>query len=144
MKLIATITYLLFSTACFSQNTSIEKTWYNAEKTSKIQIFKASNGKYYGKILWMKDPLDASGQPATDKENPDKSKQNNPLLGMLILSGFEKDASTGQWTDGKVYDPINGKTYCGKLTLKDNKLDLRGFICSFSLLGRSSEWTLAE
>ena len=44
----------------------------------------------------------------------------------------------------KVYDPNNGKTYCGKLTLKGNAIDLRGFICSMSMLGRTSQWTLAE
>ncbi len=144
MKGLVTIACLLFTMASFSQKDPIERTWYNAEKTSKIQIFKATNGRFYGKIVWLKKPTDDGGKPLMDKENPDKTKRNNSLMGLMILSGFEKSETNGAYKEGKVYDPNNGKTYCGKLTLKDNKIDLRGFICSFSWLGRTSEWTLAE
>lgn len=136
---------LVFMGAAAPKN-QIEKIWYNAEKTSKIQIFLATDGKYYGKIIWLKEPNDPeTGKARTDKENPEEKLQSTPLMGILILKGFSIDPEDKNvYIDGKVYDPKNGKTYCGKLTYKGNTIDLRGYICSASFLGRTSTWTLAE
>lgn len=128
----------------FAQKHPIEKTWYDAEKTSKIRVYKATDGKYYGKLVWLKTPNDENGNPKKDKENPDEKKKEMPLLEVLILSGFTLTKDNNVLEGGKVYDPNNGKTYCGKLTLKNNVIDLRGYICGMSLLGRTSQWTLAE
>lgn len=144
MKLLLSTIFTMLVFAVVAQKHPIERTWYNAEKTSKIKIYKAVDGKYYGKIVWLKTPTDANGQPRTDKENPNEKMQQKPLMDLLILSGFSPTEETNILEGGKVYDPNNGKTYCGKLTLKGNSIDLRGFICSMSLLGRTSEWTLAE
>lgn len=137
---------IMFMGAALPEKNQIEKIWYNAEKTSKIQIFLATDGKYYGKIVWLKEPNDPeTGKPRTDVENPEEKLQKTPLMGILILRGFSIDKEDkNTYTDGKVYDPKNGKTYCGKLTYKGNTLDLRGYICSASFLGRTSTWTLAE
>lgn len=136
---------MLFMGASPEKN-QIEKIWYNQEKTSKIQIYLAKDGKYYGKVAWLKEPNDpATGKPRTDKENPDEAKRNTPIQGILILTGFSIDKEDpNTYIDGKVYDPKNGKTYCGKITYKGASLDLRGYICSASFLGRTSTWTLAE
>lgn len=128
----------------FSSKDAIEKTWYNADKTAKIQIYKNSDGKYYGKIVWLSEPND-NGKPKLDKENPDASKKNTPVLNLVILKNFtQSKSSSNVFEDGSVYDPDSGKTYCGKLTLNGNQLKLKGYICSFSLLGRSEIWTAAE
>lgn len=148
-KNIVTLAVLtLFSIAAFAQRekNQIEHTWYNQEKTSKIQVYFAKDGKYYGKIVWL-DKLndEKTGKPKLDKENPDDALKSTPVMGLLILKGFSVSADDKNlYTGGTVYDPKNGKTYCGKLTYKGNTLDLRGFICSASFLGRTSTWTLAE
>jgi uncharacterized protein (DUF2147 family) len=128
-----------------AQSHPIEKIWYNAEKTSKIKIFLATDGKYYGQIVWLKNPNDANGQARMDIENPDKAKRSRPMMNLLILHGFTVSAENKNLLEGgKVYDPTNGKTYCGKLTLRENTLDLRGYICGMSWLGRTSQWTVAD
>ena len=133
------------SAALFAQKNQIERVWYNQEKTSKIQVYLAKDGKYYGKIVWLDEPNEKDGKPKVDKENPESSLKDKPLNGLLILKGFSVDANDKNlYTGGTVYDPKNGKTYCGKLTFKGTVLDLRGFICSMSFLGRTSSWTLAE
>jgi uncharacterized protein (DUF2147 family) len=134
----------LFSSFAFAQKHPVEKTWYNAEKTSKIRIYKATDGKYYGKIVWLKTINDTNGKPRTDVNNPDEKKRTKPLMDLLILTGFNQTEDPNVFEGGKVYDPNNGKTYCGKLTLKNDLIDMRGFICSMSLLGRTTQWTLAE
>lgn len=141
------LTLLMFLTKQLSaQKNQIEKVWYNQEKTSKIQVYLAKDGKYYGKIIWLSEPNDkVTGKPRTDKENPDAARRNDPLMGTLVLKGFSPDASDpNTYTGGTVYDPKNGKTYCGKVTFKGTSLDLRGYICSVPFLGRTSTWTLAE
>lgn len=144
MRVVLILVLSFITSALFAQKHPIEKTWYNAEKTSKIRIFKATDGKYYGKIEWLKLPNDENGKPRTDKKNPDDKKKMNPLMGIQILSGFSLTSDVNVLEGGKVYDPNNGKTYCGKLTIKDNIIDLRGYICGFSWLGRTSQWMLAE
>jgi uncharacterized protein (DUF2147 family) len=144
MKYSFLFVFVFLSILAFAQKHPIEKTWYNAEKTSKIRIYKATDGKFYGKITWLKTPNDSNGKPRTDKENPDEKKKSNPMMDLLIISGFSVTKDPNILEGGKVYDPNNGKTYCGKLTLKNNSIDLRGFICGMSLLGRTSQWTLAE
>lgn len=144
MRLLLICMVTLVANLAYSQKHPIEKTWFNAEKTSKIRIYKAVDGKYYGKIVWLKTVNDSNGKPRTDVNNPDENKKSKPLMDLLILTGFHETDDPKVLEGGKVYDPNNGKTYCGKLTLKDNLIDLRGFICSMSLLGRTSQWTLAE
>ncbi len=144
----ALITLILLSASAFAQRekNQIEHTWFNQEKTSKIEVYLAKDGKFYGKIVWLDDPNDEkTGKPKTDKENPDEAKQSTPVMGLLILKGFSVSADDKNvYTGGTVYDPKNGKTYCGKLTFKGSTLDLRGFLCNASFLGRTSTWTLAE
>lgn len=114
-------------------------TWLTAgDDNAKIEIFK-SNGKYYGKIVWLKNPI-RDGGIALDVNNPDKSKHKNPIIGLQIISGFEFDADENIWDNGKIYDPESGKTYSCNIKKEGNKLKVRGYI-GFSLLGRTEIWT---
>jgi uncharacterized protein (DUF2147 family) len=120
--------------------------WLNQEGTSHIQIFKATNGsfagKYYGKIVWLKEPL-KNGKPKVDDLNPDPKKQAVPLLGLQILKDFVYDAEDKEWEDGTIYDPKNGKTYSCNMTLAGNKLNVRGYV-GISMIGRTSVWTKVQ
>ena len=43
--------------------------WRNSTNRAHIQIYR-QNGKYYGKILWLKNLVDEKGNPKLDKKNP--------------------------------------------------------------------------
>ena len=128
------------------QNANIIGDWYNAEKDAVITIFEEkanSNEKatIAGKISWMKDPLDGKGNPKTDHLNSDEKLQKRKRLGLKILYGFIYQGGN-VWENGEVYDPKKGKTYGGEITLtSESKLDLRGHLLWFPLIGRSSTWT---
>ena len=112
--------------------------WLNEEKDAKIKIYK-EGGKFFGKIVWHKTGDDIS---AYDENNPDPELQKRKKVGLVILTGFEFD--DGQWEEGEVYDPKNGKTYSCVIKLqKDGVLYVRGYI-GISLLGRTAHWTKAE
>jgi len=125
----------------WAQADQIEHIWYNEEKTGKIQVYKGTDNKFYGKIIWLKEP-DRDGKPKTDINNPDEKRRNEPELGLVVLTGFVKDGEHG-YQDGKIYDPKNGKTYSCKMTINGNKLDVRGYV-GFSLFGRTTKWTRAD
>lgn len=116
-------------------------TWYNDEKTGKIQFYKQGD-KIFGKIVWLKEPNE-NGKPRTDKENPDAKLKSRPLIGLVNLKNFKTEGK-GVWEDGEVYDPKNGKTYSCKMTLvSPTQLDVRGFI-GISIIGRTSKFTKAD
>lgn len=116
--------------------------WITEDKDAKIEIYK-KNEKYHGKIVWLKEPL-RNGKPKTDDKNPDESKRERKILGLVIMTNFVYDED-GVWEDGDIYDPKSGKTYSCKMTLsKDKKtLEVRGYI-GISLLGRTSVWTRTD
>ena len=117
---------------------SILGTWLNQEGTAHVLITK-SGTNYTGKIVWLKEPVE-NGKPKTDKNNPDVSRRATPLMGLVILKDFVFDGDDGEWTDGTIYDPKNGKTYSCTMTLEDGRLNVRGYI-GISLIGRTAVWT---
>jgi uncharacterized protein (DUF2147 family) len=128
-------------TMSFAQADPIEHEWYNEAKTGKIKIYKAKDGRFYGRICWLKEP-DRDGKPKTDYKNPNEARRNDPELGLLILKGFKKDGDN-EYNDGTIYDPKNGKTYSCKITRNGDQLHVRGYI-GFSLIGRTENWTRGD
>lgn len=117
-------------------------TWLVGKKNAKVKIEKR-DGKYYGKIVWLKEPNNEDGSPKKDKNNPDKGQRNNPIMGLQLLRNFEYEEKN-TWEDGRIYDPESGNDYSCIITMKDpNTLDVRGYI-GFSFIGRSDTWTRVE
>ncbi|OJV52082.1 MAG: hypothetical protein BGO31_08145 [Bacteroidetes bacterium 43-16] len=136
ISLLITLSFLFLIGSAKAQE--INGYWYNDVKDAKIEIFKATDGKYYGKIVWLKEP-NRDGQPKVDKFNSNSKLKTRPIMGLHILSGFKKSGST--YEDGTIYDPKNGKSYSCKITPDGNdKLNIRGYV-GISLLGRTTVWT---
>jgi uncharacterized protein (DUF2147 family) len=126
----------------FAQKDKIEGLWYNEEKTAKIQIYRAVDNKFWGKIVWLKEPL-KNGKPKVDEKNSKPGLRSRPIINLPILSHFVKDGDD-KYTDGEIYDPKNGKTYSCTITYRNEReLGIRGFI-GISLIGRTTTWTKAE
>jgi uncharacterized protein (DUF2147 family) len=125
-----------FSISVKAQTDPIEGVWLNEEKDARIQIYKGQDNKFYGKIIWLKEPNE-NGAPKLDKKNPNKSARNQSIVGKIILKDFEKDDE--KYDDGTIYDPQNGKTYDATITYKGKTLALRGYV-GISLFGRTTVW----
>ena len=107
------------------------------KEPAKIQIYKVGE-KFYGKIIWLKNPTE-NGKQRVDGNNPDKAKQSNPIIGLLMLTGFKFDGDD-EWKGGDIYDPESGKTYSSYMYLKDkDTLKVRGYV-GISLFGRTETW----
>lgn len=113
--------------------------WKTGEGNAMVRIYK-NKEHYQGKIVWLKEPNDPeTGKPKVDKNHPDETVRNRPLLGLINVWGFtytEKDV----WENGSIYDPKNGSTYSCTIKMTDpNSIDVRGYI-GISLIGRSDTW----
>ncbi len=132
--------FLLLSVASWAQKEAdaVVGVWLSGSGKGHIQIYKQGS-EYFGKLVWLKEPTEANGKPKVDKNNPDKTKQTRPILGLINLRNFTYDGDN-VWTDGEIYDPEKGKEYSCKMTLKDaNTLEVRGYI-GISLIGRTDVW----
>lgn len=140
-KILITVILVFFSLFSKAQNKAddIIDAWFTPGKEpAKVQIYKVGE-KFYGKIIWLQNATD-NGKPKLDINNPDKAKRVNPVIGLIILTGF-KFNNDEEWKGGYIYDPESGKTYSSYMYLKDkNTLKLRGYI-GISLLGRTETWT---
>lgn len=113
--------------------------WEPSNGRSRIKIEKIG-AKYFGKIVWLKEPIDPNtNKNKVDKNNPDTSMRNVPLKGYRILKDFVYQGKN-EWSEGTIYDPENGSTYNCVINMKnDNVLDIRGYI-GIKALGRTDNW----
>lgn len=132
--LLSSFWMFLFSLNGFAQSSEeILGSWMSEDGKGIIEIYKhPESSKYFGKIIWLKEPFDAYG-------NTIKDVNGKAVLNMINLKDFVY--SDGQWTDGTVYDPESGKTYYSKLTLENkNKLKVRGSIDPMGWIGKTTYW----
>ena len=101
---------------------------------SIVYIFKATNGKYYGKIEKLfKEPE----KLCTECQGSNKDQL---IQGMQIINNLiEKD---GKLTDGTILDPKTGKVYKCNISLDKSgeKLIVRGSLDKGGWIGRSQTW----
>ena len=140
MKKLVTLALLIaFSMVGFAQADKIVGKWKTIDdkdgsEKSIVLIFKATNGKYYGKIEKLfKEPE----KLCTECEGANK---NQPILGMMIINNLaEKE---GKLTGGTILDPKNGKVYKCNISLEKGgeKLSVRGSLDKNGWIGRSQTW----
>ncbi len=139
-KIVFLIAFALIGFFNYAQEAdAIVGVWEPGHGKAKVKIDKIDD-KYYGKIVWLKEPNDPdTGEAKVDKNNPDESMQNVPLRGYRILKDFQYKGK-GEWSEGTIYDPENGNTYDCVITMKDdNTLDIRGYV-GVKTFGRSDTW----
>ncbi len=143
MKLFITSLFFLFlhpgAKAQGNADAAIGK-WMSDNGRLIVEIYKSGN-KYYGKINWIYIQIDSeTGKPRTDVENPDVSKKNVPIIGLVVLKNFE--FIDGFWQNGTVYNSQNGKTYDCEFWMEGkNKLVLRGH---WGFVYHTEYWTRKE
>lgn len=145
IKRLITTLFLFTSFSLISQTPDADAllgVWLTASGKAHVKITKSGN-YFYGRIVWLKEPLDENNKPKVDKNNPDANARNTPIMGIKLLSGFEYTGDK-TWEEGTIYDPENGKTYQCKITqTNNNALNIRGFI-GISMIGRTDIWTRVE
>lgn len=139
-RILLTLT-LIVSISSFASEykaSDIIGTWLSEKKDGVIKV-SLNEGQFRGHLLaFKKDKVDL-GKVSLDKNNPDEKLKVRELRGIEMLWGFKFD--NDEWSGGKIYDPISGKTYKSYMNLDGkNTLNLRGYV-GIPLFGRTSVWT---
>src|ERR1700733_4794415 len=125
------------SLSCALDHPSAVGVWKNEDAT--FEIFE-NQGRLSGKIIALKEPHTPEGKEKLDIHNPDPSKRERPIVGLVFMSGFSRK-SDARWENGTIYDPKTGNTYSGSMELEGPEtIKVRGFI-GISLMGRTDVWT---
>ena len=136
-KLFSVLTLCIGSLA-FAQ---IEGKWNTIDdETGKpksiVEIFKKSDGKYYGKVIQLLiKPIDPNCSSCKD------DRKGKPILGMEVIRGLKKNQN--DFDGGTITDPKTGKTYKCSIKREENRLIVRGYL-GISLIGRNQTWHKVE
>ncbi|HOS15780.1 MAG TPA: DUF2147 domain-containing protein [Bacteroidales bacterium] len=130
---------IAFTMSGFSQIDKIVGKWKTIDDEdgsakSIVYIYKATNGKYYGKIEKLfKDPE----AKCTKCEG---ANYNKPITGMIIINGMELKAN--ELINGTILDPNNGKVYYCSISYDaaSKNLKVRGSLDKKGWIGRSQTW----
>lgn len=103
---------------------------------SIVEIFKKSDGKYYGKVIQLLiKPIDPNCSSCKD------DRKGKPILGMEVIRGLKKNQN--DFDGGTITDPKTGKTYKCSIKREENRLIVRGYL-GISLIGRNQTWHKVE
>ncbi|MBY0511635.1 MAG: DUF2147 domain-containing protein [Rhodospirillaceae bacterium] len=94
-----------------------------------------------GRIIWLWETNDGHGRPRVDRHNPDRALRSRSLVGIEIVRGL-RESSPGVWSEGSLYNPDDGRTYTGKIRIKNGALELRG--CALSVFCQTQVWRRPE
>ena len=96
----------------------VEGDWLTEPGAGKVRIAPCPGRpeRLCGTLFWVKDPAEAR---SPDVNNPDPGLRKRPLQGLLMLRDL-KQAASGRWTGGQIYDPKTGKTFDSKVSANPN------------------------
>lgn len=132
-------TLLLAGAAVFAQD--VLGKWKLDDGSAIVEVYKDGD-VFNGRIVWLEEPVDKDGNPYKDVLNPDKSLRDRELMGLNMLSGLSFNGK--DYSDGKIYDPGNGKTYNCSMKVNGNVLKVRGSLDKKGLMGRTMDWFRVE
>jgi uncharacterized protein (DUF2147 family) len=114
--------------------------WMTENGRARVAIVSCGSA-LCGSIVALKEPIDpATGQPRTDRNNPDVAKRMRPMIGVQIVINMKPGTTADTWT-GQVYNAEDGNTYAGSIKLMNaTTLTLQG--CALGgLICRNQTWT---
>lgn len=116
-------------------------TWIDHTGRGAVEFTRCGNS-LCGRIVWLKEPNDASGKPLTDGNNPDPGRRSTPICGLQII-GEAKQQGDGTFDQGWIYDPEEGKRYSVELRpVSPNVIAIHGY-AGIKFLGETYTWKRA-
>jgi len=121
--IISTLLIIFVSAGTFAQQSDEIIGKYHLPNKLDIEIFK-DNGKYFGKIIALNNFKEGQTK---DIYNPEESKQDDLLIGKVIIKGLEYSKDEKQWLNGKMYGPEKGMVFNLKVKeIRQNEIEVVG------------------
>ena len=101
--------------------------WLALARSAHIKIFQCG-AAVCGRMVSASRPKDNPKLLDVHNENP--ALRRRSMVGAIVIQGFT--GGPASWTGGRVYNPGDGKSYKGSLTLVDaSHLKLQGCVLGF-------------
>lgn len=95
-----------------------------------------------GRIVWLQQPNDKSGQLLRDERNEDRTKRAQPICGLQIIGGLKLQPD-GSWDNGWIYDPDQGERFDVEVRLRNpDQLQVKGYK-GVKFLSETYQWKRA-
>ena len=92
--------------------------WLTEKGEARLRVAPCDNA-LCATIIWLRDPIDpATGKPQVDDANVDPNLRSRPIIGIHVAFDMKPSGTPDKWI-GRFYNPEDGKTYDGQLTLVD-------------------------
>lgn len=114
--------------------------WINHTGKGAVEIAPCGTS-LCGRIVWLKEPLNAEGVPKFDRHNPDASKRTRPICGLPVIGNLKR--TSDGWDEGWVYNPEEGtQADVAIVALAKNTLTVTGYK-GIKLFSQTMTWTRA-
>jgi len=115
--------------------------WWTENREGRVRITKDKEGLFRGTTMCcaLKNNKD---NPDKDLNNPQPNLRSRSTIGIVII--WKLKYENGEYVDGYVYNPRDGKTYRFEAKIIDREtLKIRGYM-GIPLLGQSQIWKRAH
>lgn len=109
---------------------------------SDVRFTKVGDNLYEGRVIWVEDKglYDKNGNIELDTRNQEPELRCVPVDQIRVVWGISYDTKKGSWKGGKIYNPVDGKTYDVQISFNTpDQLKLRGYLGT-PMLGRNFYW----
>lgn len=115
--------------------------WYDDTGKGAVELYACGNA-LCGRIVWLRQPVDRSGAPLRDANNPSADMRGRPICGLPIISELQPQPD-GSWDGGRIYDPKVGRAYNVAIERESaSRLVITGYLGA-RFLGKSFVWQRA-
>jgi uncharacterized protein (DUF2147 family) len=115
--------------------------WYDDTGKGAVELVPCGP-KLCGRIVWLKDQVNAEGKPLVDRYNPNPARRTTPICGLQVIGDAQR-MPEGNWDSGWIYDPKTGASYNVTFALQGaDQLKVTGYK-GIKLLSKSFTWTRA-
>ncbi len=112
--------------------------WLAPTRSAHVQIRHCGEA-ICGRVLWATTPK--TNPDFLDVHNKNPELRDRRVIGTDLIEGFK--GGPDKYTGGRIYNPGDGNTYHGEITLEDdNHLKLTG--CALIIICKSQIWTRIE
>jgi uncharacterized protein (DUF2147 family) len=113
--------------------------WWTQGNEGRIRITRDRDGTFRGTTTCCVPAKPTQDHPAQDIHNPNPERRPRSTVGIVIIWKLKYEGD-GEYVDGYVYNPRDGKTYRIDMQVVDrNTVKIRGYL-AIPLLGQSQIW----
>jgi uncharacterized protein (DUF2147 family) len=115
---VATILILMIAVPTRVACAEVPEGVWLVDSDAALQMFDC-DGRLCGRVAWLRNVLDPTGQIQRDKQNPEYALRQRLVCGLIVIWGLQP-VDQESWKGGWFYNPDDGKTYRAAARLQSN------------------------